>query len=113
MLKNSSQSQTRLSASNRNELLTEYTQGVPVRELTERFNIHRSTVRDITRRAGLPGRSPEHPEHLRAEAARLYRDGLTLSQVADHLGIGDEAVRSAVVAAGGTIRPKGRRCILI
>src|SRR5690625_338641 len=113
MREKSSQSQTRLSSSNHKELLAGYAEGVPVRDLAERFNIHRSTVRDNARRAGLPGRSPEHPKHLRAKAARLYREGLTLSQVADHLGIGDEAVRSAVVAPGGTIRPKGRRRILI
>ena len=109
----SSQSQTRLSASNRVALLAGYAEGVPVQELATRFKIHRATVREIARRAGHPSRALEHSEQLRAEAARLYRGGLTLSQVADQLGIGDESVRSAVVAAGGTIRPKGRRRRLI
>src|SRR5699024_2193973 len=108
MLRNSSQSQTRLSASNREELLAGYAEGVPVQELSARFNVHRSTVRAIARRAGHPGRDPEHSEKLRSEAARLYAEGRTLVQVAGQLGIGDEAVRSAVVANGGTIRPKGR-----
>ncbi|WP_374971577.1 helix-turn-helix domain-containing protein [Flaviflexus equikiangi] len=106
---NSSQSQTRLSASNREELLVGYAEGVPVQELATRFNVHRATVREIARRAGHPSRAPEHSQQLRSEAARLYAGGLTLSQVAAQLGIGDEAVRSAVVANGGTIRPKGRR----
>ena len=106
---NSSQSQTRLSASNREELLGGYAEGVPVQELARRFNIHRATVREIARRAGHPSRAPEHSQQLRSEAARLYAEGFTLSQVAVQLGIGDEAVRSAVVANGGTIRPKGRR----
>ena len=109
MRKNSSQSQTRLSASNREELLAEYAEGVPVQELSARFNIHRATVREIARRAGHPSRAPEHSEQVRTEAARLYAEGLTLSQVAGQLEIGDEAVRSAVVANGGMIRPKGRR----
>lgn len=106
---NSSQSQTRLSASNRVALLAGYAEGVPVQELATRFNVHRATVREIARRAGHPSRSPEHSQQLRSEAARLYAEGFTLSQVAAQLGIGDEAVRSAVVANGGTIRPKGRR----
>src|SRR5699024_9726443 len=106
---NSSQSQTRLSASNREELLVGYAEGVPVQELARRFNVHRATVREIARRAGHPSRAPEHSPQLRNEAARLYAEGFTLSQVAAQLGIGDEAVRSAVIANGGTIRPKGRR----
>ena len=106
---NSSQSQTRSSASNREELLVGYAEGVPVQELARRFNVHRATVREIARRAGHPSRAPEHSQQLRGEAARLYAEGFTLSQVAVQLGIGDEAVRSAVLANGGTIRPKGRR----
>lgn len=106
---NSSQSQTRLSASNHEELLAGYTEGVPVQELAARFKIHRATVREIAKRAGHSSRTQEHTEHLRAEAARIYLHGLTLSQVADQLGIGDGAVRSAVVAHGGTVRSRGRR----
>jgi len=109
--KKTCQSQTRLSASNRETLLAGYTEGVPVRELAERFNIHRSTVREIARRAGHPSRAPEHSKQLRAEAARLYVEGLTLSRVADQLEMGDEAVRSTVLNHGGTFRPKGRRRI--
>ncbi len=108
MRKNSSQSQTRLSASNREQLLAGYAEGVSVRELSARFNIHRATVREIARRAGHPSRAPEHSEQVRGEAARLYAEGFTLSQVAAQLGIGDESVRSAVLAHGGTVRPKGR-----
>lgn len=39
---------------------------------------------------------------------------MTLVQIAERLGIsGDEAVRAAVVACGGTIRPRGRRAISV
>ena len=106
---NSSQSQTRLSASNRVALLAGYVEGVPVQELATKFNVHRATVREIARRAGHPSRAPEHSQQLRGEAARLYAEGFTLSQVAAQLGIGDEAVRSAVIALGGMIRARGRR----
>src|SRR5699024_633808 len=109
MREDSSQSQTRLSASNREELLVGYAEGVPVQELARRFNTHRATVREIARRAGHPSRAPEHSQQLRSEAAHLYAERFALSQVAAQLGIGDEAVRSAVVANGGKIRPKGRR----
>lgn len=78
MRENSSQPQTRLSASNRERLLAGYTEGVPIQELAARFKIHRATVREIVRRAGHPRRSPEHSEQIRTEAAHLYAEGLTL-----------------------------------
>lgn len=36
-------------------------------------------------------------------------DGMALVEIAARLGVGDEAVRAAVVAGGGTIRPRARR----
>ncbi|WP_101569964.1 helix-turn-helix domain-containing protein [Brevibacterium sp. 239c] len=98
-----------MSVSNRVELLAGYADGVPVRELATRFNVHRGTVREIARQAGLAARRPELPDPIRQEVAQLYAGGLTLAQVAARLGISNEAARSAVIAGGGTIRPGGRR----
>ena len=106
---NSRQSQTRLSVSNRAELIAGYADGVPVRELATRFNVHRGTVREIARQAGLAARRPELPDATRQDAAQLYAGGLTLAQVAARLAVSTEAVRSAVIASGGTIRAGGRR----
>lgn len=106
---NSAQTQTRLSASNRAELLAAYADGVPVRQLAARFKVHRGTVSEIARRAGLEPRVPTLPQAVREEATRLYVDGLTLVEVGAELGISHNAVRSAVVACGGTVRPSGRR----
>ena len=106
---NSVQSQTRLSASNRAEVLAGYVSGVPVRELADRFGIHRATVWAIARSAGVDVRRPELSDKVRARAARLYAGGMTLADVAKKLRISNEAVRSAVIARGGTIRPAGRR----
>lgn len=107
------QSQTRLSAPNRRELLAAYAVGVPVQELASRFGVHRATVWETARRAGLDARTPELAAETRAEAARLYEDGLTLARVAGRLGASDEAVRSAVLECGGVIRPRGRRPIRV
>ncbi|WME24414.1 helix-turn-helix domain-containing protein [Brachybacterium sp. GU-2] len=106
---NSRQPQTRLSVSNRAELIAGYANDVPVRELATRFNVHRSTVREIARQAGLAAGRPELPDAIRQDAAQLYAGGMTLAQVAARLGIANEAVRSAVFACGGTIRAGGRR----
>lgn len=109
MTKNSVQSQTRLSASNRAELLAGYVAGSPVRELADRFGVHRATVWEIARSAGVDVRRPELAVEVRARAARLYTDGMTLAEVAKKLRISNEAVRSAVISRGGTIRAAGRR----
>lgn len=52
----SRQSQTRLSASIRAEVLEGYVAGTPVRVLARSFRVHRSTVREIARRAGIQPR---------------------------------------------------------
>src|SRR5690625_7801454 len=62
---NSRQSQTRLSVSNRAELLAGYASGVPVRELAAQFKVHRGPVRERARQAGLAARRPELPDAIR------------------------------------------------
>lgn len=100
--------QTRLNAQSRAELLDSYAAGVPVRELAERFRVHRGTVWALACRAGLaPRNGPELPQHVRDEAVDLYASGLSLLKVGRQLGIGDETVRTAVLASGGTLRPRG------
>lgn len=42
------------------------------------------------------------------EATRLYERGMTLTEVAAELRVAKETVRAAVIACGGTIRPRGR-----
>lgn len=59
------------------------------------------TARRVSRLSRALGDS----EQLRTEAACLYGEGPTLSQVAEWLEIGDEAIRSVVVVNVGTIRP--------
>lgn len=101
--------QTRLSVQNRAALAQEYAKGVPVDELVRRFGIHRTTVHRLASQAGVAVRRRGLDEPGRREAARLYEQGMTLEEVATELGVGDETVRSAVVACDGTIRSRGRR----
>ncbi|TLP95188.1 helix-turn-helix domain-containing protein [Nesterenkonia salmonea] len=98
-----------MSASIRAEVLEGYGAGTPVRVLARRFGVHRSTVREIARRAGVQPQRMAPTEEAQAEAARLYTEGLTLAQVSKRLGISDESVRAAVLASGGAIRRRGRR----
>ena len=109
VVRNSLQSQTRLSVPNRVALVEEYAKGASVDELVRRFGIHRTTVHRLASQAGVTVRRRGLDEPGRREAARLYEQGMTLEEVAAELGVGDETVRSAVVACGGTIRSRGRR----
>lgn len=106
---NSPRPQTRLSVPNRAALAEEYAKGVPVDELVRRFGVHRTTVHRLATQAGVAVRRRGLDGSGRREATRLYEQGMTLEEVATELGVGDEPVRSAVVACGGTIRPRGRR----
>lgn len=80
-----------------------------VDELARRFAVHRTTVHRLAAQAGVAVRRRGLDEPGRREAARLYELGMTLEEVAAELGVGDETVRSAAVACGATIRPRGRR----
>ena len=99
--------QTGLSAANRQELAAGYASGVPVKELAERFGVHRAKVNRVAAQAGLQARRVPLSEQRQTDAARLYSEGLTLREVAAKLGTGKDAVRSAVVAHGGAIRSRG------
>lgn len=107
----SEQSQTRLNASNRAALVAAYAEGAPVKVLAKRFGVHRTTVMEIARRAGIDRRRPGLSKSGRVEATRLYESGLSLARVAAKLGVSDDSVREAVIACGGIIRSRGRRSI--
>jgi hypothetical protein len=103
---NSLQSQTRLTPEQVTELLVGYQAGTSVNTLAKQFGIHRLTVSQIAKRAGIKPRwSPTTPAQHK-HAAALYAEGHSLSQVAAKVGISAPAARAAVVTEGGTIRPK-------
>ncbi|MFZ1382112.1 MAG: hypothetical protein WAS54_04895 [Scrofimicrobium sp.] len=110
---NSRQSQTRLSFPNQTPVVANYLDGVPVKEIATSFHIHRKTVHQINRRAGVSPRPRGFPYCICQEAARLYAEGLTIAQVAETLNIGREAMRTGILACGVTLCPRGRRRIQV
>lgn len=109
VIRNSLQSQTRLSFPNQERVIADYLDGVPMKEITARYGIHRGTVHQITRRAGLPLRPRGFPDSIRQKAAKLYSEGQTIMQVAARLGISYEGARAGIVACGVALRPRGRQ----
>lgn len=80
-----------------------------VKAISAKYGVHRSTIPALVRRAGVAVRITGLDAEERARASSLYESGMTLVQVARCMGIGDDAVRQAVLDAGGQIRPRGRR----
>ncbi len=113
VVRNSLQSQTRLSFPNQAQVVADYLHGVPVNEIEGRFYINRETVHQINRRASVPPRHRGFPASVRGEAARLYAEGLTIVQVAEALGIGREATHTGIIACGVTLRARGRRHVQV
>lgn len=81
--------------------------GIPVKQIAERFGVHRTTITKIVTRAGAKVRSQPFTSSTRDDARRLYDIGRSLAQVAEQLGISASAVRSAVLVTGSTLRPTG------
>lgn len=82
---------------------------MPVRTIAVKYGVHRGTIPAFVLRSGGQLRSTGLNNERRASAAILYRDGHTLQEVADRLGIDPKTVRNAAVAEGVTLRPRGRR----
>lgn len=101
--------QTRLSYPSRQQVLAAYAAGTPVKKIASRFGICRGTVWKIVTGAGQPVRSHDLPPAVREEVRRLYESGLTLAEITKKLGMGRVNARAAIISAGGTVRPRGRR----
>lgn len=79
---------------------------MPVGTIAEKDGIHRSTVTAHLRRREIPAPTAGLYPGQRAEALRLYREGLSLREVGRRMGMGRKLVRAALVAEGEEIRPR-------
>ena len=75
---------------------------MPVKQIAERFGVHRTTITQIVSSAGVKVRSQPLASSAREEARHLYDSGRSLAQVAEQLGVSPSAVRSAVLVTGAS-----------
>jgi hypothetical protein len=101
--------QTFLSATQIDELVTLYGQGMTLARLGARFGIHHRTVVAHLVRQSVPMRSRGLAECHLPEAMALYRSGMTLMEVGRRFGVSQQAIRRSVAAHGVDIRPRGRQ----
>jgi hypothetical protein len=105
--RNPRSSKTHLTQNQVAELVAAYAAGEGVKVLATRFGVHRSTVRQYAKQAGVtpPGRGLEAADVSRA--VELYRAGGTLAGIAEKLGSTGYLVRQGLVGAGVPIRTGG------
>jgi DNA-binding transcriptional regulator LsrR (DeoR family) len=101
------QAQRRLAPAEREALIADYEAGARIGELAKVYDLHRTTVAKHVARAGKT--RPVMTEPQIDEAVALYRDGWTLHNVAQRLGVADQTIRRVLVERAVAIRPGGRR----
>lgn len=109
------QAQRRLTPEQMAQLAAEYEAGDSMKALAARWQLHRTTVAEHLRRAGVKLRRLGIPPERVVEVAQLYVEGWSCQRLAERYGCDDETVRQALkrTASGsvGTIPviPKTRR----
>jgi transposase-like protein len=91
----------------RSELVERYEAGESANDLARRFGVHRTTVTQQLKRAGVQTRCRSLSKRDVAKAVKLYRDGKSLAQVGDHLGVHANTIRKALLEAGVETRSVG------
>lgn len=89
------------------EVVELYKAGVSVKEIAERFHIHRATVSEICKRRRVPLRNESRGltrEQVQGAALR-YVQGASLATVAKEFGSTPTTIRTALMAAGIEMRP--------
>lgn len=89
------------------QLIGLYEQGDSLLQLSRRFGIHRGTVKDHLRRAGIeirPGNLAKLNEEDKDEIARLYEAGLSIHKLALRFGVTDNPVHNALKERGVRMR---------
>ncbi len=100
------QEQRRLDSAQVRDLVAAYLAGVSVPQLSERYEIHRTTVVAHLDRLGVARRGNQcklTDEDVR-EAVRLYQRGWSTLRLGQHFNVNPETARKALHRAGLTLR---------
>ena len=100
------QPQMRLDKVKREEVANLYRRGVAVRVIAEQFGVHRKTVREIAKAAGLAPKPRGLLPRQVARAAALYESGWSLARVGEEFDVDAWCVRKAIAAQGVAIRAR-------
>ncbi|MCL2466457.1 MAG: helix-turn-helix domain-containing protein [Micrococcales bacterium] len=95
-----SRSKRKVPAAIRRQIAADRMAGASIRDLTERYNLARSSVQNILSKEGVPPRRDLIGEQHRAELERLRRQGLSAAQIATRFGVSASTVLRAMGRMG-------------
>jgi hypothetical protein len=87
------------------KLLAAYEAGTPIDRVASDFGVHRTTVLNAAKHAGIERHWNVIDRHLE-EARSLYESGLSMKKVGEHFGVSMDSVRNAFLKHGIPIRPR-------
>lgn len=98
----------RLSDADRAAVATRYEAGETSTALATDYGVAKSTILGILRSSCVVVRRQPLTSEQVSEAARLYKSGLSLSQVARRLQVNQETMRVAILETGLKLRPASK-----
>jgi lambda repressor-like predicted transcriptional regulator len=98
------QIQRRLTIQHREQMVAEYLSGASMLALARQWGLHRTTVAEQLRRAGVEIRQRGIPLEKLDEAIRLYEKGWSCVRLAELYNCDDETVRQTLRRAGVRLR---------
>jgi hypothetical protein len=101
------QNQTRLTDSQRSELLDRYLAGEPATVLAKKLGVHRSTVFSFLRRTGVQTRYRILSDDDVVVARKMYEAGQSLAVIGERFGVADGTVLNVFRRAGVPTRGPG------
>ena len=100
------QHHTRLTPAQKDEVITLYQQGVPVREICQRYGISRQQVSDLRNARGIPRRPRGLSDEQKRQAEQHYLAGQSCATIGRQFGVHAETVRRYLRTAGVALRPR-------
>ena len=100
------QHHTRLTPAQKDEVITLYQQGVPVREICQRYDISRQQVSDLRNARGILRRPRGLSDEQKRQAEQHYLAGQSCAAIGRQFGVHAETVRRYLHNTGITLRPR-------
>ena len=100
------QHHTRLTPAQKDEVITLYQQGMPVREICQRYGISKQQVSNLRNALGIPRRPRGLSDEQKRQAKQHYLAGQSCATIGRHFGVHAETVRRYLHTAGIALRPK-------
>ena len=100
------QHHTRLTPAQKDEVITLYQQGVPVREICQCYGISKQQVSDLRAARGIPCRPRGLSDEQKRQTEQHYLAGQSCATIGRQFGVHAETVRRYLHTTGIALRPR-------